>query len=67
VPVEMHVDVIPDGKVPFESPVEGGVGLLYASQRLVREDDTEPKGVVGGIPLPNLDPVIWVEELDEGR
>jgi hypothetical protein len=65
--VEVHVDVIPDRKVPSEPFVEGGVSLFYATQRLVGEDDTEPEGVVGSVPLPDLDLVLRVEELYQGR
>jgi hypothetical protein len=64
--VEVHVDVIPDRKVPCEPLVESGVGLFNAAKRLVREDDTEPEGVVGRVPLPDVDPVARVEELDQG-
>ncbi|GAC1642321.1 MAG: hypothetical protein NVS9B11_10660 [Candidatus Dormibacteraceae bacterium] len=64
--VDVHVDVIPDRKVPCEPLVESGVGLLYAAKSLVREDDTEPKCVVGRIPLPDLDLVVTIEELDQG-
>jgi hypothetical protein len=64
--VEVHIDVIPDRKVPCEPLVESGVGLLNPAKSLVREDDTEPEGIVGRISLPDLDPVVRVEELDQG-
>ena len=64
--VEVHVDVIPDRKVPRKPFVEIGVGLFYAAKSLVREDDTEPEGVVGCISFPELDPVARVEELAQG-
>jgi hypothetical protein len=63
----MHVDVIPDGKVLGELFVEAGVGLFNAAQGLVREDDTKTEGVVGRVPLPDLDLVARVEELDQRR
>jgi hypothetical protein len=62
----VHIDVIPDRKVPCEPLVESGVGLLNPAKSLVREDDTEPEGIVGRISLPDLDPVVRVEELDQG-
>jgi hypothetical protein len=65
--MEVHVDVVPDCKVPCEPFVEGCVGVFYAAQRLVREDDTEPECVVGSVPLPDLDLVVRVEKLNQGR
>jgi len=41
--------------------------VLDADQRLVREHNTKPKRVVHRISLPDLDPVVWVEELYERR
>ena len=63
----MHVDVIPDRKVLGELVVEGGVSVFYAAQRLVRKDDTKTEGVVGSVPLPDLDLVARVEELYQRR
>lgn len=63
----VDVDVVPDRKVlgqPFE---ESAVGLLDADQRLVGENDAEPERVVRRISLPDLDPMIRIEELDQGR
>jgi len=51
----VHVDVVPGRKVFGEPLIERGVGVLDASESLVGEDDTEPKGVVCGISLPDLD------------
>ena len=65
-PMEVHVDVIPDRKVLREPLKEISVGLLDAAKRLIREDDAEPERIVGGVPLPDLDPVVRVEELDQG-
>ena len=41
--------------------------VLDADQGLVREHNTKPKRVVHSISLPDLDPVVWVEELYERR
>jgi hypothetical protein len=65
--VEVHVDVIPDREVLREPFVKGSVSLFYATQSFVREDDTESECVVGGVPLPELDPVVRIEKLDKGR
>jgi hypothetical protein len=67
VSAEVHVDVIPDREVPGEQLVESGVGLLNAAKSLVGEDDAETEGVVGRVPLPDLDPMVRVQELDKGR
>ena len=66
-PVVMHVDVVPGRKILGEPLLERGVGVLDASEGLVRKDDTKPKGVVGGISLPDLDFVLRVEQLDQRR
>jgi hypothetical protein len=63
----MHVNVVPDRKIPGELLKEARVGLLNAAEGLVREDDTESEGVVWGIPFPDLDQVARVEELDQRR
>jgi hypothetical protein len=60
VSAEVHVDVIPDREVPGEQLVESGVGLLNAAKSLVGEDDAETEGVVGRVPLPDLDPMVRV-------
>jgi hypothetical protein len=64
--MEVHVDVIPDRKVLSEPLIESSVGLLDAAKRLIREDDAEPERIVDSVPLPDLDPVVWVEEFDQG-
>ena len=66
-PAEVHVDVVPGRKVLGEPLEEGGVGVLDAAQRLVGKDDPEPKCVVGGVSLPNLDLVLWVQQLGQRR
>ncbi|HEX9099810.1 MAG TPA: hypothetical protein VF956_10025 [Candidatus Dormibacteraeota bacterium] len=63
--MEMHIDVVPDRKVLRESLIESGVGILDAAERLVGKDDPEPEGLVSGISLPDLDLVVWVQQLDE--
>ena len=65
--MKVHVDVIPNRKVPCKPLVEIGVCLLDAAEGLVGEDDTEPEGVVGRVLLPDLDAVVRVEELDQCR
>src|SRR6266446_6613571 len=66
-PVEMHVDVVPDRKILREALVKGGVSMLDAAERLVGKDDPEPESVVCGISLPNLDMVFGVQQLDQRR
>jgi hypothetical protein len=66
-PVEVHVDVVPDRKVLREALIEGGIGILDAAESLVGKDDPEPKSVVCGISLPDLDLVVGVEQLDQRR
>jgi len=63
----MHVDVVPDRKVLREALVESSVGVLDAAERLVGKDDPEPEGFVCGISLPDLDLVVWVQQLDQCR
>jgi hypothetical protein len=63
----MHVDVVPDRKILREALVEAGVGVLDAAERLVGKDDPEPKSVVSGIPFPDLDLVVSVQQLDQRR
>ena len=41
--------------------------MLDASERLVGKDDPEPKRVVRGVPLPYLDLVLRVQQLDQRR
>ena len=65
--LEVDVDVVPNGKAPGESLVEGRVGVLDSAQRLVGEDDAEPERVVSRIALPHLDPVFRVQELGQRR
>ena len=66
-PVVMHVDVVPCRKVFGESLIESSIGVLDASESLVRKDDAEPERVVCRISLPDLDLVPRVEQLDQGR
>jgi hypothetical protein len=47
--------------------IEGGVGVLDASESLVRKDDTEPKCIVSGVSFPDLDLVLGVQQLDQRR
>jgi hypothetical protein len=63
----MHVDVVPDCEVLGEPFVKRGVRVLDPSERLVGEDDAEPKSVVRGISLPYLDLVLRVQQLDQRR
>jgi hypothetical protein len=63
----VDVDVVPDREIPREPLVERGVRLLDSTQSFVREHNTKPKRVVGSISLPDLDPVVGVEELYERR
>src|SRR5258708_35346982 len=65
-PVVVHVDVVPRRKVFGESLIEGGVRVLDASECLVGKDDPEPKRVVRGVPLPYLDLLLRVQQLDQG-
>ncbi len=67
VAAEMHVDVVPDRKIPGQSLVETRVGVLDPAQRLVRKDNSEPKRVISGVPLPDLDLVLRIQQLDQGR
>src|SRR5258708_39583608 len=67
VPVVVHIDVIPRRKVFGESLIEGGVRVLDASECLVGKDDPEPKRVVRGVALPDLDLVLRVQQLDQRR
>jgi hypothetical protein len=66
-PVVVNVDVVPGREILGEPFIECGVGVLDASQRLVGKDDPEPKGVVCGVSLPDLDLVVRVEQLDQRR
>jgi len=63
----VHVDVVPGRKVFGEPLIESGVGLLDASESLVGKDDTEPKCVVSGVSLPDLDLMLRVQQLDQRR
>ncbi len=63
----VDVDVVPDREIPRELLVERGVRLLDSPQSFVREHDPEAECVVGRVALPDLDPVVWVEELHERR
>jgi hypothetical protein len=63
----VHVDVIPRRKVFGESLIESGVRVLDASECLVGKDNAEPKGVIRGVPLPYLDLVLRVQQLDQRR
>jgi hypothetical protein len=63
----MHVDVVPDRKVLRQPLVETSVCMLDSAERLVGKDDPEPKGVVCSISLPDLDLVVWIQQLDERR
>jgi hypothetical protein len=62
--VVVHVDVVPDRKVFREPFVEARVGVLDAAECLVGKDDPEPKCVVRGISLPDLDLVLRVQQLE---
>src|SRR2546430_1895760 len=64
---EVHVDVVPDREVLREPLVEGRVGVLDATERLVGKDNPEPKRIVGGVALPYLDLVPGVQQLDQRR
>ena len=66
-PVVMHVDVVPGREILGEPFIEIGVGMLDASERFVGKDDPKPKGVIGGVSLPDLDLVLRVQQLDQGR
>jgi hypothetical protein len=66
-PVVVNVDVVPRREVFGEPFVEGGVGVLDSSEGLVGKDDAEPKRVVCGVSLPDLDLVFWVQQLDQRR
>jgi len=66
-PPEMHVDVVPDREVLRKPLVESSVSIFDAAERLVGKDDPEPKGVVCSIALPDLDLVVWVQQLDQRR
>jgi hypothetical protein len=47
--------------------IKSRVGVLYASESLVRKDDTEPKCVVSRVSFPDLDLVLGVQQLDQRR
>ena len=64
VPV-VHVDVVPAGELPLHGAEDGGVGVLDAAQRLVREHHPEAERVVGGVPLPHGDLVPRVQLLGQ--
>ncbi len=64
---EMHIDIVPDCKVLREALVESSVGILDAAERLVGKDDPEPESVVCSISLPDLDLVVWFQDLDQRR
>jgi hypothetical protein len=66
-PLEVDVDVVPDREVLREPLVKGRVCILDAPQRLVGKDDPEPEGVVSGISFPDLDLMVWVQQLDQRR
>ena len=51
----VHVDVVPARELALHLPVDAGVGVLDAAERLVGEDDTEAEGVIGRIALPDCD------------
>jgi len=63
----VHVDVVPDREVFREPLVESRVGMLDAAERLVGEDDPEPKRVVSRVSLPDLDLVPGIQQLDQRR
>jgi hypothetical protein len=65
--LEVDVDVVPDREVLAQALEEGGVGVLDPAERLVGEDNAEAERVVGGVPLPDVDLVLRVEQLDERR
>ena len=57
----MNVDVVPARELRRHGAMDRRVGVLDATERLVREHHTEPEGVVGGIALPHGDLVGRVE------
>jgi len=61
----VHVDVVPRREILGQPLVESGVCVFDAAQRFVGKDDPEPKGVVGGISLPDLDLVLRIQQLDQ--
>jgi hypothetical protein len=63
----VHVDVVPRRKVFGEPLIESRVGVLDATESFVGKDDTEPKRVVSGVSLPDLDLVVRVQQLDQRR
>ena len=63
----VDVDVVPARELPGHRPVDRGVGVLDAAERLVREHHTEPEGVVRGVALPHGDLVARVELHGERR
>ena len=60
------VDVVPAGEVLLQGSVDDGVGVFYAAEGLVGEDDAEAEGVVGGVAFPDGDLAIGVEAFEEG-
>lgn len=61
------VDVVPPYEFGLEGPVDHGVGVFDAAERLVGEDDAEAECVVGGVALPDGDGALGVQALEEGR
>src|SRR5437660_10697179 len=66
-PPVVDVDVIPYREVFREPFIESRIGVFDASERLVGKNHPETEGVVRGISLPDLDLVLWVQELDQRR
>lgn len=65
--LEVNIYVVPDGKTLCETFVKSRVRVFDSAQRLVREDDAKTKCVVRRIALPDFDPVLGVEQLDQRR
>jgi hypothetical protein len=64
-PAVVHVDVVPAGELALEPGADHRVGVLDAAEGLVGEDHAEAEGVVGGVALPDRDPVLRAELLGQ--
>ena len=63
----VNVDVVPARELPRHRPVDCGVRMLDAAERLVREDDAKAERVVRRVALPHGDLVGRVELHGERR